>query len=110
MSSNPVQIERRRFPRISANFSLEVSPSDSGVGQGMDVSQGGVQFSHKGKLESGQIINLTLRVNGFSGIVSVTGRVIRCDHSSGDTFNVAANFVNIDKETETSIIEMLQSF
>lgn len=110
MSTSVAQQERRKYPRISANFSLEVSPSEVGVGEGMNVSQGGVQFSHEGKLELGQVVSLTMRVNGFSGVVSVRGKVLRCDLSSGNTYNISVNFIGVDNETEKSILDMINSF
>jgi hypothetical protein len=111
MPNNTNQMDRRNFPRITTNFSLEVSPSEVGHGEGKDVSQGGLQFNHKGKVNPGQILNLTIRVNGFSGDVSIKGKVVRCDPSGSDGYyNVAVNFVDIDAETEKSVIDMINSF
>jgi len=111
MSNNITQMDRRKYPRITSNFSLEVSPSEVGHGEGKDISQGGLQFTHKGKLDAGQILNLTIRVNGFSGDVSLKGKVIRCDPSGSEgSYNVAINFIDIDLETEKSVIDMINSF
>ena len=111
MPNNSTQMDRRKYPRITSNFSLEVSPSAVGHGEGKDISQGGLQFNHKGKVDAGQILHLTIRVNGFSGDVSVNGKVIRCDPSGSEGYyNVAINFVDIDAETEKSVIDMINSF
>ena len=111
MANATAQADRRKFPRISTNFSLEVAPSPTGVGEGMNVSQGGVQFSHKGKVDVGQVLSLTLRVNGFSGTVNVNGKVLRCEPAGTDGYySVSINFVGVDSDTEKSIIEMINSF
>jgi len=111
MSNNSTQIDRRKYPRITSNFSLEVSPSEVGHGEGRDISQGGLQFSHKGKLNVGQILNITIRVNGFSGDVNVKGKVLRCEQGGPEgNYHVAINFVDIDPETEKSVIDMINSF
>ena len=105
------QIDRRKYPRINANFSMEVTPSPSGEGTGMNVSQGGLQFSHRGRLNPGNVLNMTLRVNGFSGAVNVKGKVIRCEESgTDDYYHVSINFVDTDHDTEASIMDMIKSF
>jgi hypothetical protein len=105
------QMDRRRYPRINANFSMEVTPSPTGEGTGINVSQGGLQFSHRGKLNPGSLLNMILRVHGFSGTVHVKGKVIRCEESGTDNYyHVSINFVDTDHETEASIIDMIKSF
>lgn len=111
MPNNSTQLDRRKFPRITTNFSIEVSPSDVGHGEAKDISQGGLQFNHKGKVDPGQILNVTIRVNGFSGDVNIKGKVIRCEPSGSDGYyNVSINFVDIDPETEKSVVDMINSF
>jgi len=103
--------ERRRFPRVSSNFALEVVPSDSGEGEGQNVSQGGLLFTHQGPMNIGSIIGLTLRVPSLSGTVEVKGKIVRCESTgSGNMHNVAVNFVDVDTETEQSIMDLLESF
>ncbi len=110
-SQATAQIDRRRYPRINANFSMEVTPSPSGEGTGMNVSQGGLQFSHKGKLIPGSILNLTLRVNGYSGSVHAKGKVIRCEDTATENYyHVSIAFVDMDSQTEAEIIDMIKSF
>jgi hypothetical protein len=43
--------------------------------------------------------------------VNVNGKVIRCDPSGSEgNYNVAINFVDVDAETEKSVIDMINSF
>jgi hypothetical protein len=105
------QMDRRKYPRINANFSMEVAPSPTGEGTAMNVSQGGLQFSHKGNLNPGSILNLTLRVNGYSGAVHVRGKVIRCEDTGIENYyHISINFVDTDSQTEADIIDMIKSF
>ena len=103
--------ERRKHPRISSNFSLDVKPSQKGEGVTQNVSQTGLLFEHGEAVSIGMILDLTLRVPGLSGTVAVQGKVIRCDPGkSGNLFNVAVDFINIDKDAEQSIAEFLKSY
>lgn len=103
--------ERRKFPRVSSNFSLDVKPSKPGEGVSQNVSQTGLLFEHGESVDIGVVLDLTLRVPGLSGSVAVKGKVIRCDPGeSGKMFNVAVNFVDMDKDTEESISDFLKSY
>ena len=103
--------DRRRFPRLSSNFAIEVIPSDSGQGTGQNVSQGGLMFTHPGAISPGTVLYLTLRVPGLSGSVDVKGKVVRCEAvGTRNMHNVAVNFVDMDEESERVITELLESF
>ena len=102
-------MERRQFSRVSSNFALEVHPSDVGEATGQNVSKGGIMFVHKTPIDAGKVLELTLRVPSLSGSVKVKAKVVRCE-KSGNSYNVAVNFVNVDEESEKSIVEMLESF
>lgn len=103
--------DKRRFPRINSKFALEVIPSEMGEGTSQNVSKGGLLFTHNGAINVGTILYLTLRVPGLSGSIDVKGKVLRCDPSgTGNLTNVAVNFVDLDPESEKSIMEMLETF
>lgn len=100
--------ERRKYPRVSHRFNLEVKPV-VGTTTGRDVSKGGVSFTHAESVAPGTILDLDLRVPGLSGSYKLKGKVIR-SIPEGDKYAVAVNFVDVDPATETAISEMLQSF
>ncbi|MCB1171916.1 MAG: PilZ domain-containing protein [Leptospiraceae bacterium] len=102
--------EKRKYPRVKSNFSLEVKPSQSGAGFSHNVSEGGLLFEHQGPLPVDGIIDLTLRVPGLSGTTQVKAKVVRCEPSQGETCNVAVNFVDIDNESSSAIRDWLESF
>ena len=99
--------ERRRFHRISSQFSLEVHPSESGEGTSQNVSATGLLFSQKSPSPIGTTLYLTIRQPGLSGDVSVKGRVVRCE-PIGSQFQIAVQFVDVDKETEDSILDLVK--
>lgn len=100
--------ERRKFPRVSHRFELDVQPA-GGSGTGRDVSKGGVSFIRKEKVEEGSLLDLAIRVPGLTGAFKVKGKVIRC-LPEGDHYSVAVNFVDVDSQTEKELTELLQSF
>ena len=100
--------ERRKFPRVSHRFNLEVQPI-GGEATGRDVSKGGISFTHHENLPAGTSLDLEIRVPGLSGSYKIKGQVLRTV-PEGSHFMVAVNFVDVDAQTETAITEMLQSF
>ncbi len=103
--------DRRKYPRISSTFSLEVKPSPAGGGTSENVSKEGLLFTHNGEIPRGEILDLTLRVPWFTGSINVKGKVIRCDPTEPKgTYNVAINFVDADEDTQKSITGLINSF
>ncbi|MBI3394446.1 MAG: PilZ domain-containing protein [Spirochaetia bacterium] len=100
--------ERRRFPRLSSNFSLEVKPATPVSGQ--NISKGGLMFTHPAALDPGSVVQLVLRVPSLSGSVDVKAKVIRCERASGPGYNVAVNFVDLEPDQETQIEDFVNSF
>lgn len=103
--------ERRKFPRVNSNFSLDVAPSKTRRGQAQNLSQGGLMFTHQGEVEIDSLIDVTLRVPGLTGSIVTRAKVIRCDPTGvGENFHIAVNFVNIDEETEQAIKDLLENY
>ncbi len=100
--------ERRRYPRLSANFSLEVKPSSAGSGE--NISRGGLLFQHPTPIAPGAIVDLAVRVPSLTGTIDVKGKVVRCDRGSGSGYQVAVNFVDLDAESESTIREILETY
>ena len=100
--------ERRKFPRVSHRFELEVHPV-GGEATGRDVSKGGISFTHHENVPAGTTLDLEIRVPGLSGSYKVKGRVVRT-RPEGSKYVVAVNFVDVDAATESAITDMLQSF
>ena len=101
-----VMEERRKFHRVKSNFSLEVHPSESGEGTSENVSTTGLLFNQKSPAAIGTVLYLTVRQPGLSGELSVKGKVVRCV-PVGNSFQVAVQFIDVDKETERAITELL---
>ena len=103
--------ERRKYPRISSNFALDVKPSASGSATAQNLGKGGCLFEHDGPIDVGQVLDLTLSVPPLTGNVAVKGKVVRCEPaSSGNQYNIAVQFMDLDEEAETDITRMLESF
>lgn len=99
--------ERRRFHRVTSAFSLEVHPSESGEGTSQNVSMTGILFVQRTPASVGTVLYITLRQPGLSGEVSVKAKVVRCE-PVGSQYQIAAQFVDIDQETEDSIGDLLK--
>ena len=102
--------ERRKYPRLSSNFSLKVQPSPHGQGSGENVSQHGMFFYHDGPIAIGSLLDLSVRLAGMSGSIEVKGKVVRCEApTSGQRHGIAVAFVDVDPETDKNLTEMLNS-
>lgn len=99
--------ERRRFHRVTSSFSLEVHPSESGEGTSQNVSLTGILFVQRTPSPVGTVLYITLRQPGLSGEISVKAKVVRCE-PVGSQYQIAAQFVDVDSETEDSIAELLK--
>lgn len=103
--------ERRKFPRITSHFKLDVKPSSTGAGTAQNASQEGLLFEHDGPVELGAVLDLGLRVAGLSGQVDVRGKVVRCEKSGGgNQYLVAVQFLDVDDAAARSIKEMIEFF
>lgn len=103
--------ERRQFPRVKSNFNLDVVPSKTRRGQAQNISQQGLLFEHQGSLEVDSMIDVSLRVPGLTGTITVKAKVIRSDPTGiGEGYRVAVNFVNTDEETEQAIKDLLENY
>ena len=81
------------------------------MGQAENLSQEGLLFTHQGSIAAGSMIDISLRVPGLTGTITVQAKVIRSDATGiGDGYRVAVNFVNTDEETEKAIKDLLETF
>ncbi len=103
------QDERRKYPRVSSKFAVEVMPSMSPSAESENLSQNGLLFRHNGALQAGTIVLLTLRMPGSTGSVTVNARVIRSTPiGKAGSHRVAVNFMGTDAATEKRIRDFLE--
>ena len=100
---------QRKFQRVNYKFNLDVEPSSSQESVGHNISPGGLLFPQAEPISLDTIVDMTLAIPGLTGSETIKGKVLRCD-KDGERFKIAINFVDLDEESQNSIIDMLRSF
>jgi PilZ domain-containing protein len=98
-----VEKDRREYDRIEINFPLAFFGQDvSGDGGVLNISMGGCSFRTRSKIESGTILNLSLKISRDVPPVIVDGAIVR---------NVRAGIVRVEfRQWQQSERERLQLF
>lgn len=105
------RIQRREYFRVTTNVPIVyqyVSHSGEVYGQGItkDLSGGGVKFVCSEKLHVGDIINIYINFEEEIEI-NTMGKVIRCDKTEAEKYEVSLNFINLDFAQRESLIKYI---
>ena len=95
-----MDVDRRRFPRLSAELAVRVVSVEGGPEAttletvSRDLSRGGIRARVDRRLEAGAFVGVSIQLPGRGDPVELFGEVVWCEPTEGGTYDVGLRFVS----------------